>query len=305
MTLGPKNRLHSVHSSRLAAHMILTGLLLTLVPAPLGRCAAEGAGSRRATYLQVVNKADPKLEWTLPNPIPFGEPLSATQLSATARTPGDFAYKPGPGAILQPGTQLLNVAFTPANVNFLSAAASVPLTITPPGNSTFQIQPLSGGNQILVYGNEAATVPMNVMPIGDFHQPVTLSCTHPDNITCTISPDMVRPTTTPAQVVLAVRRMPQPGSRAGATLPRSMPGSRRLPFVPFVAACLLGGFSLHMRRLRLQRNLPRLGSVALAAILTCSSSGCGGGWAKPEQITVVAKSLVESRSLPVAIYLEP
>ena len=54
----------------------------------------------------LVNQATPVLTWTTPAPIPYGTPLSSTQLDATAANPnngsavsGTFAYTPATGTI--------------------------------------------------------------------------------------------------------------------------------------------------------------------------------------------------------------
>ena len=81
----------------------------------------------------VVNRAVPMLKWPTPAPIPYGTPLTSTQLDATANVPGTFVYVPPAGTILSPGNQTLSVTFTPSDsVDYTPATASVVLLVTQP-----------------------------------------------------------------------------------------------------------------------------------------------------------------------------
>jgi uncharacterized repeat protein (TIGR03803 family) len=79
------------------------------------------------------------LTWNTPASIPFGTPLSSTQLDASAAdvntgspVSGTFVYKPGAGTILGRGTTILNVTFTPTDTaHYNTATASVSLAVTP------------------------------------------------------------------------------------------------------------------------------------------------------------------------------
>ncbi len=65
-----------------------------------------------------VNKATPVITWPEPDDITYGDPLTATELDATANTSGTFVYTPSLGTILPTGdNQLLSVAFTPTDTN--------------------------------------------------------------------------------------------------------------------------------------------------------------------------------------------
>jgi len=80
----------------------------------------------------LVKKATPVIRWPLPDPIPYGAPLGAGQLNATAEIPGSFEYDPPAGTELEPGVQLLSVTFTPAepyNYNYTTATADVKLIV--------------------------------------------------------------------------------------------------------------------------------------------------------------------------------
>jgi len=50
-----------------------------------------------ANVALTVNKAAPVITWAAPAAITYGTALSATQLDATANTPGTFDYTPGAG----------------------------------------------------------------------------------------------------------------------------------------------------------------------------------------------------------------
>ncbi len=69
------------------------------------------------TVTVVVNQATPTIIWTNPAAITYGTALSSTQLNATADVDGAFEYNPTNGAVLNVGTNLLSVVFTPANTN--------------------------------------------------------------------------------------------------------------------------------------------------------------------------------------------
>jgi len=67
---------------------------------------------------------------TTPAAITFGTTLGATQLDATASTPGTFAYSPAAGTIPAGGSDILSVTFTPTDTtNFATATAAVTLTV--------------------------------------------------------------------------------------------------------------------------------------------------------------------------------
>lgn len=91
----------------------------------------------------VVNQAIPALNWSVPSPISYGTPLSASQLDATAigvggvTLPGTFTYRPPIGSVLAGGTQTLSVMFAPNDTNdYTTATASVPLVVTAGSSST-------------------------------------------------------------------------------------------------------------------------------------------------------------------------
>lgn len=78
-----------------------------------------------------VNKATPTVTWTAPAAIPFGTPLSATQLAAQSPVAGTFAYTPVAGTVLNAGAgQTLSVTFTPTDTNnYNTATRTTTLTV--------------------------------------------------------------------------------------------------------------------------------------------------------------------------------
>src|SRR5262249_6073602 len=76
-------------------------------------------------------KATPVISWATPADITYGTALSATQLNATANTPGTFVYAPAAGEVLNAGAnQTLSVTFTPTDAaNFTTATKNVSINI--------------------------------------------------------------------------------------------------------------------------------------------------------------------------------
>ena len=66
--------------------------------------------------------------WHNPADIPYGTPLSSTQLDATASVQGTFAYTPPAGTVLDVGMHTLTTTFTPtdtADYNTVQSTASI------------------------------------------------------------------------------------------------------------------------------------------------------------------------------------
>ena len=80
-----------------------------------------------------VNKAMPAITWATPAAVNVGTALSATQLNATANTPGTFVYSPVAGTVMSTtGNVTLSTTFTPTDTtDYTSATASVTLTVNP------------------------------------------------------------------------------------------------------------------------------------------------------------------------------
>ena len=76
-------------------------------------------------------KATPAITWANPADIVYGTALGATQLNATASTPGTFAYTPVAGTVLNAGSgQSLSVTFTPTDAaNFTTATKTVSINV--------------------------------------------------------------------------------------------------------------------------------------------------------------------------------
>ena len=84
----------------------------------------------------VVSKATPTITWGNPASISYGTALSATQLNATASTPGTFAYTPAAGTVLAAGTHTLSVTFTPTDTtDYQTNTAQVSITVNQAGTT--------------------------------------------------------------------------------------------------------------------------------------------------------------------------
>ena len=78
-----------------------------------------------------VAKAKPTITWATPASITYGTLLNATQLNATANTPGTFVYSPAAGALESTGIDPLTVTFTPTDAtDYNTATATVQLSVT-------------------------------------------------------------------------------------------------------------------------------------------------------------------------------
>jgi hypothetical protein len=83
-----------------------------------------------ATVALTVNPLTPAITWPAPATITYGTALSATQLDATSRVAGTFAYSPAAGTVLKAGAQKLSVTFTPSDsTDYKTATATVALTV--------------------------------------------------------------------------------------------------------------------------------------------------------------------------------
>lgn len=76
-------------------------------------------------------KAEPTITWANPANIVEGTPLGSAQLNATANVPGQFAYSPAAGTVLNAGNESLSVTFTPIDTfDYTTASDSVTLFIS-------------------------------------------------------------------------------------------------------------------------------------------------------------------------------
>jgi len=109
---------------------------------------ATGDAPLQAAVSIAVTKAAPVITWPSPADLPWGHTLDASQLNATASVPGEFAYEPAAGEVLEVGTHSLSVAFTPTDVaNYEAAQASALIAV-------FKQTPVLEWRQIepIVYG---------------------------------------------------------------------------------------------------------------------------------------------------------
>ena len=79
----------------------------------------------------IVNQAESEISWATPATITEGIALSSIQLNAIANVEGTFEYDPAEGTILEAGTHILTVMFTPDSANYTQATASVELVVEP------------------------------------------------------------------------------------------------------------------------------------------------------------------------------
>jgi hypothetical protein len=114
----------------------------------------------------------PSVTWTAPPPIVYGTALGVNQLNAAANMPGNFAYYPGNGAVLNAGLNTLTVIFTPADtVDYSSVTNTTSLTVLPAPLT------VTAANASCVYGTAAPefTGAMEGLTNGDSIT-VTYSC---------------------------------------------------------------------------------------------------------------------------------
>src|SRR5665647_449614 len=98
--------------------------------------AADGVhlnieGHRRLGELiwSTVNKVTPTVTWGNPSSITYGTVLSSTQLKATASVQGSFVYTPAAGTVLNAGTQILRVVFTPTSSSYTTVSKDVTINV--------------------------------------------------------------------------------------------------------------------------------------------------------------------------------
>ena len=138
-----------------------------------------------ASVQLTVNQATPTITWATPAAIPYGTPLSTTQLDASTPVQGTFAYTPALGTVLLPGAQTLSATFTPVDLNYKNATASVQLAVVAaslsfsPTGIAFAGQPIntaSAAIPLIVTNLSAFPVTMtSATATGDFS--ATSSCT--------------------------------------------------------------------------------------------------------------------------------
>ena len=110
---------------------------------------SPGGYSPTSSADQFSYYATPIIAWSNPADIIYPTPLSSTQLTANATyngaaVAGVYTYTPASGTLLNPGTQTLNVVFTPNNTTaYASANAFVTLNVDNAPTITTQPQSIS------------------------------------------------------------------------------------------------------------------------------------------------------------------
>jgi Bacterial Ig-like domain (group 3)/MBG domain len=102
----------------------------------------------------VVNQATPSISWSAPASIPYGTPLSSTQLNASVTgvsgttLAGSAVYTPAAGSVLTAGTHVLSVTIIPTDTTDYTSASSSVSVVVRPTNSTVTL--ISSANPALV-----------------------------------------------------------------------------------------------------------------------------------------------------------
>lgn len=106
-----------------------------------------------ASIFLTVNKAKTTIEWTDPEPITYGDTLSATQLNATANVDGEFIYSKPIGSTLNAGTQEISVTFIPADdKNYNNSKDTISITVNKATPSIIWATPAA-----ITYGDTIST----------------------------------------------------------------------------------------------------------------------------------------------------
>lgn len=97
--------------------------------------AEEVAPADDAPIIKIVPppvvRETPEIAWSAPEPIQYGEALSAAQLNASSPVAGTFEYSPASGAVLPAGEHTLAATFTSADrETYTQARASVSISVS-------------------------------------------------------------------------------------------------------------------------------------------------------------------------------
>ena len=119
--------------------------------------------SATASVTLAINQAVPAITWASPAAIVVGTALGASQLDATANTPGSFTYTPPSGtAFSTPGIETLSVTFNPNDAtDFTTAQSSVSLQVLPAAGTALVD---FGANQQIIRGFGGSTAWMGTFP---------------------------------------------------------------------------------------------------------------------------------------------
>jgi len=187
LTSGGAAAIVSVGLNSAAAQLTVSGYTNTVWFTNLNDSVAQ---SRQ--FILTVSQAAPLLSWSTPSAVTYGAALGSNQLDATANVPGSFAYDPSVGTVLNTGTNILSVLFTPADtVDYSSATDSVSLVVSPAPLT------VTASNASRAYGqsNPAFTGTITGLQDGD-NITATYSCSATSNSpvgTYSITPTLVDP----------------------------------------------------------------------------------------------------------------
>jgi len=166
VTLGGLNQNYTGSTNSATATTTPAGLTVTFTyngnataPTAAGNYTVVGTISDpnyqgSATGTMTIAKATPAITWPSPGNLPYGTPLGATQLDATATpTGGTFVYNPPAGTTLPIGTQTLSVSYTPPDTTDYATATSTTTVNVIAGLSLTAIAPTSAP-----YGSGITTI---------------------------------------------------------------------------------------------------------------------------------------------------
>ena len=108
-----------------AAGLVLSGNTL------YGTTSSGGSADLGTVFaLALARATSPTITWPSPAPITYGTALGPGQLNATASTAGTFSYSPPAGTVLNAGTGVLSVVFSPSDtVDWASATGTVSIAV--------------------------------------------------------------------------------------------------------------------------------------------------------------------------------
>ena len=124
--------------------------------------AGGGLASNVVVSDPITIKGIAPITWPTPSSIVYGTALSGAQLNATSTIPGTFHYTPDIGALLNAGSQTLQVFFAPDDtVNYFPSVANVTLIVdkATPTITWSAPAPIGYGTAIGPQLNAAADVP--------------------------------------------------------------------------------------------------------------------------------------------------
>ncbi len=112
-----------------------------------------------------IAKAVPLVTWNDPDSITYGTALSGAQLNATTAVAGTLTYLPDAGTILDAGTRMLTVSFTPDDkANYVGLAIQRALTVNK-APATLTLGSLSSTYDGSAHSVSIVTSPANLMVV--------------------------------------------------------------------------------------------------------------------------------------------